>query len=129
MKTFKTNIRVRYAETDAAEIVYYSNFFIYFEVGKMEMFRELKLPYDRRLPMIEAHCDFKNTAKFDDLLEIQTSVPEVYEKGFKIESKIFRKDNDKLTLIAEGYTIHLTADKKRKVVKLPKYFHEAFGST
>ena len=88
MKTFKTEVRVRYAETDAAEIVYYSNFFIYFEVGKMEMFRELALSYDRRLPMIEAHCDFKNAAKFDDMLEIHTTVPEFYEKGFKVESKI-----------------------------------------
>ena len=89
MKVYKTQLRVRYAETDAAEIVYYSNFLIYFEVGKMEMFRELNLPYDRRLPMVEAHCDYKNTAKFDDLLEIHTTVPEVYTKGFKVESKIF----------------------------------------
>ena len=98
MKVFKTQVRVRYAETDAAEIVYYSNFFIYFEVGKMEMFRELGLPYDRRLPMVMAHCDFENTAKFDDLLEVHTTVPEVYEKGFKVESKIFRNDDGKITV-------------------------------
>ena len=127
MKTFETQVRVRYAETDAAEIVYYSNFFIYFEVGKMEMFRELKLPYDRRLPMVEAHCDFKNTAKFDDVLDIHTTVPEVYEKGFKVESKIYRDDDGKITPIAEGYTIHLTADKARKTHKLPNKFLKAFG--
>jgi acyl-CoA thioester hydrolase len=127
MKVFKTQVRVRYAETDAAEIVYYSNFFIYFEVGKMEMFRELNLPYDRRLPMVEAHCDFKNTAKFDDLLDIHTTVPEVYEKGFKVESQIFRDDDGKITPIAEGYTIHLTADTARKTHKLPKNFVKAFG--
>ena len=126
MKTFKTKVRVRYAETDAAEIVYYSNFFIYFEVGKMEMFRELDLPYDRQLPMIEAHCDFKMTAKFDDLLEVHTTVPEVYEKGFKVESKVYREDDGKLNLIAEGYTIHLTADKNRNVKPVPKRFINAF---
>ena len=92
----------------------------------MEMFRELGLPYDRRLPMIEAHCDFKNTAKFDDLLEIHTTVPEVMEKGFKVSSKIFRKDQKKLIPIAEGYTIHLTADKNRKVKNVPKSFLDAF---
>lgn len=129
MKTFKTQVRVRYAETDAAGIVYYSNFFIYFEVGKMEMFRELNLPYDRRLPMIEAHCDFKNTAKFDDLLEIHTTVPEVFEKGFKVVSKIFRDESGKseMTPIAEGYTIHLTCDLNRKSVELPQEFKEAFS--
>lgn len=128
MKTFKTEVRVRYAETDAAEIVYYSNFFIYFEVGKMEMFRELKLPYDRCLPMVEAHCDFKNTAKFDDLLEIHTTVPEVFNKGFKVESKIYRKDGNKKkpTLIASGYTIHITTDDNRKTQKVPNYFLDAF---
>ena len=127
MKTFKTEVRVRYAETDAAEIVYYSNFFIYFEVGKMEMFRELKLPYDRRLPMVEAHCDFKNTAKFDDVLEVHTTVPEVYAKGFKVDSKIFRRDGKKLTKIAEGYTIHLTANMNRKVQNIPRKFVNVFG--
>ena len=126
MKIFKTQLRVRYAETDAAEIVYYSNFFIYFEVGKMEMFRELNLPYDRCLPMVEAHCDFKNTAKFDDLLEIQTSVPEVYDKGFKVVSKIYRNDTGEPTLIAEGYTIHITTDKNRNVQKIPNEFVKAF---
>lgn len=92
----------------------------------MEMFRELNLPYDRKLPMVKAHCDFMNTAKFDDLLEVHTAVPEVYEKGFKVESKIFRKEGKKLTKIAEGYTVHLTADKNRKVRKVPKDFMEAF---
>ena len=128
MKVYKTQLRVRYAETDAAEIVYYSNFLIYFEVGKMEMFRELNLPYDRRLPMVEAHCDYKNTATFDDLLEIHTTVPEVYTKGFKVESKIFRIDNDKPIPIAQGYTIHLIADKNRKVCSVPKKFLNAFSS-
>jgi acyl-CoA thioester hydrolase len=126
MKTFKTTVRVRYAETDAAEIVYYSNFFIYFEVGKMEMFRELGLPYDRRLPMVEAHCDFKNTAKFDDMLEVHTTVPETYEKGFKVVSKLFRQDGVELTPIAEGYTVHITTDKDRNALPLPKEFREAF---
>ena len=76
--------------------------------------------------MIEAHCDFKKTAKFDDLLEIHTMVPEVYEKGFKVVSKVYLKTKNKLKLIAEGYTIHLTADRKRKVCKTPKKFVDAF---
>ena len=126
MKTYKTQFRVRFAETDAAGIVYYSNFFIYFEVGKMEMFRELNLPYDRRLPMVEAHCDFKKTAKFDDLIEVQTTVPEVYEKGFKVVSKVFLVDKDKLTHLCEGYTVHITTDMNRKARRVPKKFIDAF---
>ena len=48
------------------------------------------------------------------------------EKGFKVSSKIFRKDKKKLIPIAEGYTIHLTADKNRKVKNVPKSFLDAF---
>ncbi len=128
MKTHKTRFRVRYAETDAAAIVYYSNFFVYFEVGKVEMFRDLNIPYDHRLPMVEAHCDFKSSAKFDDQLEVHTTVPEVYEKGFKIVSKVYRKDNGKLTLLAKGYTVHLTGDMKRNIIPIPKEFIRAFGA-
>ena len=121
-------VRVRYAETDAAGIVYYSNFFVYFEVGKMDMFRELNLPYDLRLPMVEAHCDYKKPVRFDDILEIHTSFSELYPKGFKIDSKVYLKYGKNKTIVAEGYTKHLTTDMHRRVCKVPKIFLKAFGS-
>ena len=127
VKVYKTETRVRYAETDAAGIVYYANFLIYFEVGRIEMFRELDLPYDLRLPIVETHCEFKNPAFFGDMLEIQTSVPEIMEKGFKIENKIYRKENGELVLLAQGYTTMLTADENRKVCKVPQIFIDKFS--
>ena len=127
MKTFKSELRVRYAETDAAGIVYYSNFFVYFEVGKMDMFRELDLPYDLRLPMVEAHCDYKKPVRFDDVLEVHTIVSEIYPKGFKVDSKVYLKFGKNRTIVAEGYTKHLTTDMHRKVCKVPKKFIDAFG--
>jgi acyl-CoA thioester hydrolase len=127
VKVYKTETRVRYAETDAAGIVYYANFLIYFEVGRIEMFRELDLPYDLRLPIVETHCEFKKPVSFNDLLEIHTSVPEIMEKGFKIENKIYCKDNDELVLVAEGYTTMLTADENRNVCKVPQLFLDKFS--
>ncbi len=127
VKIYKTEIRVRYAETDAAGIVYYANFLVYFEVGRIEMFRELDLPYDLRLPIVETHCEFKKPAFFGDMLEIHTSVPEIMEKGFKIENKIYRKEDDELVLVAEGYTTMLTADENKNVCKVPQIFIEKFS--
>jgi acyl-CoA thioester hydrolase len=127
VKVYKTETLVRYAETDAAGIVYYANFLIYFEVGRIEMFRELDLPYDLRLPIVETHCEFKKPAFFGDLLEIHTRVPEIMDKGFKIENKIYRKENEELVLIAQGYTTMLTADDNRKVCKVPQQFIDKFS--
>ena len=56
MTPFLTRVRARYCETDAAGVVYYGSFFHYFEVGKMEMFRELALPYRYDIPILETHC-------------------------------------------------------------------------
>jgi acyl-CoA thioester hydrolase len=139
IKVYKTETRVRYAETDAAGIVYYANFLIFFEVGRIDMFRKLDLPYDLRLPIVETHCndlrlpivethcEFKKPAFFGDLLEIHTSVPEIMDKGFKIENKIYRKEEDELVLIAQGYTTMLTADENRNVCKVPQQFIEKFS--
>lgn len=124
MKTFKTEIRARYAETDAAGIVYYGNHFIYFEIGKVDMFRKLNLPYTKNIPIVETFCKYKSQIYFDDLLEIHTKVSEIVEKCFKIESKIYKKEDMKL--LAEGYTVHLTANDDGKIVKVPKRFLEAF---
>lgn len=124
MKTFVTETRARYAETDAAGIVYYGNHFIYFEIGKVDMFRKLKLPYTKNIPIVETFCKYKSQIYFDDELKIHTTVSELMEKGFKIESKIYKKED--LTLLAEGYTTHLAADDDGNIIRVPKIFIDAF---
>lgn len=124
MKTYKTEVRARYAETDAAGIVYYGNHFIYFEIGKVDMFRKLNLPYTKNIPIVETFCKYKSQIYFGDLLEIHTKVVDIKEKGFKIECLIYKKDDMKL--LAQGYTVHLTANDDGKIIKVPKIFLEAF---
>jgi acyl-CoA thioester hydrolase len=98
-------------------------------VGKMEMFRDLNLPYDSRLPMVEAHCDFKSPARFDEILEVHTYVPETYEKGFKIISEVYKIDDKNAIELAKGYTIHITTDSDRNPIDLPDYFKKAFDDS
>jgi acyl-CoA thioester hydrolase len=61
MKIFTTRVRARYADTDTSGIVYYASYFLYFETGRFEMFRELGLPYDHRLPIVETACRYRAT--------------------------------------------------------------------
>ena len=122
-----TRTRARYAETDATSIVYYNNYFIYFEVGRVEMFRELGLPYDRHLPIAETYCRYHASAKFDDLLEIHTWLEEVRSKGFRLAAKVFRiVDGEEPTLLVEGYTSMVTVDEANRPIPLPAPFREAF---
>jgi acyl-CoA thioester hydrolase len=139
MKLFKTQTRVRYAETDAAGIVYYNNFFVYFELGRIEMFRQLGIPYTWRLPIAETYCRYHASARFDDLLEIHTSVTQLRSKGFRIGCKVYRiaegevggkqeggQPGHEPVLLAEGYTAMVTVGDDHKPIALPEAFKQAF---
>jgi len=128
-KIFKTTARVRYAETDAAGIVYYNNFFVYFEVGRIELFRELNLPYNWRLPIAETFARFHASAEFDDPLEIHSFVGEVRTMGFRIDCRVFRtREGEDPLLLAEGYTAMVTVGEDKKPRPLPEAFQKAFDA-
>lgn len=127
VRIFKTRSRVRYAETDASGIAYYGSYLLYFEVGRLEMFRELGLPYDRHIPIAETKVTYRAPSRFDELLEIHSYVEELRSKGFRIGCKVHRVEEDgSLALLAEGYTAMVTTDAGRKPVPLPEAFREAF---
>ena len=127
MKTFKTQLRVRYAETDAAEVVYYGSFFLYFEVGKIEMYRELGLPYKWDIPIVDTYCKYLGPVYFDDLLEVHTNFADIKEKSFKIESRIFKvQDDGQLLQVAQGYTTHVFIDESRKAIVMPEHYKKMF---
>jgi acyl-CoA thioester hydrolase len=128
MQTFTTRARVRYAETDATGIVYYNVYFVYLEVGRIEMFRELGLTYDRHLPIIETGCRYHASAKFDDLVEIHTFVEELRSKGFRLGGRVHRVESDgKLTLLVEGFCSMVTVGDDNRPIPLPPAFRDAFA--
>jgi YbgC/YbaW family acyl-CoA thioester hydrolase len=74
-----TQLRVRYAETDQMGIVYYANYLVWFEIGRVELLRSLGLAYsqletDHRLilPVVDAHCRYRAPARYDDEILIET---------------------------------------------------------
>jgi acyl-CoA thioester hydrolase len=83
MLSNKTEIRVRYADTDQMQIVYNGKYLEYFEVGRAEMMRAIGLPYSTvekkgyQLPLLEAKVKYLNPAFYDDLLEVEAYVEEL----------------------------------------------------
>jgi len=129
MKQFVTRIRARYCETDAAGVVYYGSFMHYFEVGKMEMFRELGLPYDREIPIVETRCRYPAPCHFDELLEIRTWFDDISRRSFRVRSEVYRvEDDSRFVLVGEGYTAHVFVDDKRSPAPLPEHFTRAFAT-
>src|SRR5687767_15246932 len=74
-----STLRVRYAETDRMGVVYYANYLVWFEVARADLMRSLGWTYREMeesgviLPVIEAHCEYKRPARYDDEIEIQTT--------------------------------------------------------
>ncbi len=125
---YETRVRVRYADTDATGVAYYASYLRYFEEGRIEMFRELGLPYDRRLPIVEVRCRYRAPAVFDDLLVVQTFVEEVRTKAFRLGGRICRADEgEELELLAEGHVAMVTLDEEDRPVEVPPAFREAFA--
>lgn len=93
----KVEHRVLYADTDAGQVVYYANYFRWFESGRRELFRSLKINYtdlDKMgliVPVVEAHCNYSHPAKHDDVIVVETKISEIKEKSIRFDYKVFRK--------------------------------------
>src|SRR5271167_2774566 len=85
-QVYETKFRVRYAETDQMGVVYHSNFVIWFEVGRVEMLRQLGFTYremeqqdDTHLPVVDVRCRYKTPARYDDFICVRTRLLNVRE--------------------------------------------------
>ena len=116
--------RVIYGDTDAGQVVYYANYLRWFESGRREIMRQLKVNYldldkkDVITPVVEAHCNYFHPARYDDVVVVETKISQVKEKSVRFDYRIFRKKDKKL--LAAGHTINVFVDKKRmKSIKIP----------
>jgi len=129
MPVSQTRIRVRYAETDQMGVVYYANFFIWFEIGRVELLRQLGFQYkqmeiddDCHIPVVEANCRYKSPARYDDELLLETTVLALRRTVIKFGYRLLRPGNDALTLLAEGETTHVTVNRSMRKVRLPQKY-------
>ncbi|MEZ6156502.1 MAG: thioesterase family protein [Candidatus Scalinduaceae bacterium] len=132
MKSGEITIRVRYQETDQMGIVYYSNYFVYFEMGRIEFLRNLGISYAQLekenvfLAVVDAHCRYRSPAKFDDLLVVNTCVSKLKYTRVEFCYEIRRVDEKKL--IAEGSTMLACLDGSKKPMVIPDKIKKAIDS-
>lgn len=136
--TRTTTVRVRYADTDKMGVVYYSNYAVFYEVGRTEMFRSLGIPYSLleeqgvALPVIELVAHYHKSARYDDLITVETSIETLPTVKIKINYRILSEDG---TLLNDGSTTLVFVDMKtgrpvrcpQRVLEILKNASEAEG--
>ncbi len=133
MFSFETNLRVRYAETDQMGFVYYGNYPQFYEVGRAEAMRQLGTTYKDMeekgvvMPIVDMHLKYIRPARYDDLLTVKTTVPELPASRMHFDYEIY---NEEGTLLNKGYTVLAFLKKKTgRPCPAPEWFLEKLKKT
>lgn len=124
MLTFTNSLIVRYAETDAMQRAHHSNFLIWFETCRIDLFNHLGLPYDAielkgyYIPVLSAKVDYLKPVQFNQTIKINIRLEEKPKVHFTFLYDLHHED----TLIATGHTKHVFINTENKVVRIPKLF-------
>ena len=124
-------VRVRYAETDKMGVVYYANYLVWFEVGRTDWLRETGWSYREmeaegiQLPVIEAHCEYRQGARYDDDIEIRTTAKKISPVRVQFAYEAIRRADG--VLLATGHTVHATIDRDGRPVRMPDRVKDLFA--
>jgi acyl-CoA thioester hydrolase len=125
------SVRVRYAETDQMGIVYYANYLVWFEIGRVELLRSLGLAYSQMesedrciLPVVECNCRYRAPARYDDEILIETRPTMMRSSVIKFGYRVLRKEpgGAEPTLLAEGETAHVVCDEQLNKKHMPERY-------
>jgi acyl-CoA thioester hydrolase len=131
MPTSVSTVRVRYAETDKMGVVYYANYFVWFEVARAELLRSLGWSYREMehagvaLPVIEAHCAYHRSARYDDELDVKTEGRMLSPVRMQFIYEVVRKED--AVLAASGTTLHAAVDGNGRPCRLPERIRQVFA--
>lgn len=114
-------------------VVYYANYFVWFEIGRVELMRSLGFDYREIeeqalcfLPVVEANCRYKAPARYDDLLTLETRVLNQRTSMIRFGYRLLRETADaEPVLLAEGETVHVVVDRTMQKTALPERFAAA----
>ena len=130
--TGETKLRVRYAETDNMGVVYHSNFAIWFEVGRVELMRQLGLEYrtmekddNCHIPVVDLRVRYKAPALYDDEIVVRTRIANARQSLLHFTYEVLRAGDR--TLLATGETMHIIVDDKFQRRSLPEKYLKAFA--
>ncbi len=125
----RTQVTVRYAETDMMGVVYHGNYLPWFEIGRTTLLREQGLPYRQleedgfRLPVLEVAVKYLRPAVYDDTVTIVTTLRERPLLRIRLEYEVYRGEE----LLATGSTVHAFIDRSGRPVRPPPAFSETMA--
>lgn len=126
-----STVRVRYAETDKMGVVYYANYLVWFEVGRTDLLRMLGWSYRDMeaagvsLPVIEAHCEYRRPAKYDDELDVRTQGRMLSPVRMEFRYEVVRRADQ--VVAAAGRTVHAAVDASGRPCRLPERIRQVFA--
>jgi len=126
-----SRVRVRYAETDTMGVVYYANYLVWFEVARTDLLRSTGWSYRDMeaegfsLPVIEAHCQYRASAKYDDEIDVHTSGASVSPVRVRFDYEVVRAADG--AVLATGHTVHAVLDRSGRPRRLPDRAGEIFS--
>lgn len=129
----EARVRVRYAETDQMGVVYHSNYLVWFEIGRVELIREMGLNYKQMeeqdgcgISVVDVHIRYRAPARYDDELVIETRLLAARGAVIKFGYRILRVADG--VLLCEGETVHVCVGKDMKKMCLPPKYAERFAA-
>jgi acyl-CoA thioester hydrolase len=129
---YETTVRVRYAETDQMGVVYHANYYIWFEIGRVELLRQLGFSYkdmevkdDCYIVVGETKCRHLRPARYDDVLRIRTRVAEAGTRTIRFAYEVLNDATGER--IATGETMHVVCDRNGRPKQIPVRYRVAFG--
>ncbi|MFH1714880.1 MAG: thioesterase family protein [Elusimicrobiota bacterium] len=129
--TFVYTYRVSYADTDQMKVVYYANYFIWFERARTEMLRSKGSSYKEFekkgffLPVSDAKCSYIKSARYDDIVHIHTKVEELRRASIIFAYEIIREDDG--AIIAKGSTNHPFVNVDGKPMRVTQEIKQILG--
>ena len=127
----ETLLRVRYAETDQMGVVYHSNHFIWFEVGRVELLRQMGFSYRDMeskdncfIAVVEATCRYRAPVRYDEEVLVRTRLKSARDSVVHFGYELLRLCDG--TLLAEGETTHIVTDAQMNIAVLPDKYLKAF---
>jgi acyl-CoA thioester hydrolase len=128
----ESRLRVRYAETDQMGVVYYANYYVWMEVGRVDLCKALGFSYRDMenvdgilMAVAESGCRYRAPAHFDDEVIVKTWIEEASTRTVTIHYEMRLADGDRL--LATGHTRHVFVNRQMRATRLPEKYHAMFG--
>jgi len=112
-------------------VVYYANYLVWFEVGRTDWLRATGMTYREmetdgfQLPVIEAHCEYRQGARYDDDVEIRTRARKLSPVRLQFDYEAIRHADG--ATLATGHTVHATIDRQGRPVRMPDRVKDLFS--